>query len=566
MKKILAIMLVIAMVAAVSACAAPTQSAITAPTEAPATATAEPTEAPTQTPGVLQNPLVRQALSLAIDRNYLNQTVWNNSRIPAYALVPEGIPDAAPNSDFRKTGGERIGDYWQSTYEADVAKAKELLAQAGYPDGKGFPVLELSFNTSTGHQKVCEAVQKMWADNLGIQVKIASMEWNTFQSYRKTAQSQIARQGWLGDYTDPATFFDLFTTGAGTNDGHYSSSQYDELVNAARVEQDPVKRMQMYHEAEKIIMNDAGMIPVVFYADDVLSQTDFTPYDPATGKGYSVAGTGLKLFYNTTKPECAVCVGSEPETLDPNMNQSVDGFIYLSHLYDGIYRENIDGTFVYGQAKDVKIEGTTVTVTLRDDIYWSDGKPVTAHDFEYSWKRLMDPATASPYAYIGEFLKNGADVEAGDVPPDQLSCKALDDKTFQFEITAPVGYLKNLLAFPNLMPLRKDIVEANPEGWATDPATMVFNGRYILQKFAHENEIVMVKNDKFCDASTVTTNKITFKLMSDDNAILAAFKTKKLDLVDTFPADETAALEKTPEYHRFGNIGLYYFQCQQLQP
>lgn len=570
MKKILAIMIIIAMVIAVTACV-PTTQPTTAPPATTEVATAPTSEAPatpevSKTPGVLENPLVRQALSLAIDRDYLNQNVWNGTRIPAYALVPGGIQDAKPNSDFRATGGDKVGDYWGADLAANIAKAKDLLAQAGFPEGKGFPVLELSFNTNTGHQKVCEAVQKMWADNLGIQVKIASMEWNTFQGYRKTAQSQIARQGWLGDYGDPATFFDLFTTGAGTNDGHYSNPQYDQLVDAARVEQDPTKRMQMYHDAEKVIMGDAGMLPIVFYADDVLSQTNFTPYDATTGKGYYVAGTGLKLFYNSTKPEAAVCVGSEPETLDPNMNQAVDGFIYVSHLYDGIYRENIDGTFTLGQAKDVKIDGTTVTVTLRDDIKWSDGKPVTAHDFEYSWKRLMDPATASPYAYIGEFLKNGADVEGGKVAPDQLSCKAIDDKTFQFEITAPVGYLKNLLAFPNLMPLRQDIIEKNPESWATDPATMVFNGRYTMQSWNHESEIVMVKNPDFCDAATVTTTKLTFKLMSDDNAILAAFKTKKLDLADTFPADETAALMQTPEYHKFGNIGLYYLEFQELQP
>ena len=167
-----------------------------------------------------------------------------------------------------------------------------------------------------------------------------------------------------------------------------------------------------------------------------------------------------------------ICVGSEPATLDPNMNESVDGMIYVVHLYENLYRPNTDGSFSLGQAKDVTItdnpDGTAhVVATLRDDIKWSDGKPVTAADFEYSWKRLCDPATGSSYGYIGQdFFANGADVRDGVITPDELCVTAVDDKTLEFDITANVPYTKDLLAFPSLMPLRQDIVEANPEGWS----------------------------------------------------------------------------------------------------
>lgn len=246
-------------------------------------------------PEVLKDVNVRKALSLAIDRDYLNETIWNDSRIPAYALVPNGVPDAEAGSDFRTVGGDVVGGDMSTDYAANVAKAKELLAAAGYADGEGFPTLELAFNTNTGHQAVAEGVQQMWQTNLGITVEIASMEWDVFQGYRKTADSEIARQGWLGDYTDPATFFDLFKTGAGTNDGHYSNPEYDALIDAARGEQDSVVRMQKYHEAEAILMNDMGIIPIVYYADDVLSQTTFT--------GYGVTGTGNKMFWEAVVSE-----------------------------------------------------------------------------------------------------------------------------------------------------------------------------------------------------------------------------------------------------------------------
>jgi oligopeptide transport system substrate-binding protein len=241
---------------------------------------------------VLQDVNVRKALSLAIDRDFVNQTVWNSSRIPAYAIVPFGVPDATPGSDFRKTGGDAVGGDMTNDYTANVAKAKELLAAAGYPDGAGFPKLEFSINENTGHQAVAEAIMQMWSENLGITVEIATMDWATFQGYRKTTDSEIARQGWIGDYTDPATFFDLFVSTAGTNDGHYNNAEYDALVIGARTEMDPVKRMDMYHQAETIIMNDMGVIPIVFYADDVLSQVNFT--------GFGVTGTGLKMFWGAT--------------------------------------------------------------------------------------------------------------------------------------------------------------------------------------------------------------------------------------------------------------------------
>ena len=275
--------------------------------------------------------------------------------------------------------------------------------------------------------------------------------------------------------------------------------------------------------------------------------------------GCAGANTGAKI-----------CVGSEPATLDPNMNESVDGMIYITHLYEGLYRPNTDGTFSLGQAKDVTItdnpDGTAhVVATLRDDIKWSDGKPVTAADFVYSWKRLCDPATASSYGYIGQdFFANGHQVADGTITPDELSVKAVDDKTLEFDITANVPYTKDLLAFPSLMPLRQDIVEANPEGWSVEAKTQVANGRYVISEFAHESQLVLEKNTKYWDKASTKMGTLTFMLSDDDNAILAAFKAGDLDLADSFPSDELAALSTTPEYHQFGNIGIYYLEMQQM--
>lgn len=560
MKRIVVLILAVAMIFAMTACGtseeqqAPSEDGADTPNETTTDGEATDSDASGEPAGpagpeVLQDVRVRQALSLAIDRDYINETVFNGTRIPAYGLVPGGIPDAESGSDFREVGGDLMG----TNLEENIAKAQELLAEAGFPGGEGFPVLEFSFNTNTGHQAVAEACQQMWKTNLGIDVDIASMEWDVFQGYRKTNDCHLARQGWLGDYTDPSTFFDLLTSDAGTNDGHYNSAEYDQLVKDAKIEPDLATRMDMYHQAEAVLMNDMPMIPVVFYADDVLSQTDLT--------GYGVTGTGNKMFWEASKADVAICVGSQPETLDPTMNQSVDGFIYLGHMYEGLYRPNVDGTFSLGQAKEFTVEGNTVKVVLRDDIFWSDGEPVTAENFAYSWRRLCDPAVASPYSYLaGDLFVNGWDVIEGTVAPEELCVRVIDDKTLEFDITADVPFLKDLMAFPNFFPLREDVVAQNPEGWATTTDYAVFNGRYTLETLANEDMLVMVKNDKYWDADSTIVNSITCKLMSDDNSMLAAFKNKELDLIDSLPTDELAALQQTEEYHRYGQIGLYYLQ------
>ncbi len=266
-----------------------------------------------------------------------------------------------------------------------------------------------------------------------------------------------------------------------------------------------------------------------------------------------------------------ICVGSEPATLDPNMNEAVDGMIYITHLYEGLYRPNTDGSFSLGQAKDVTItdnaDGTAhVVATLRDDIFWSDGVPVTAKDFVYSWVRLCDPATGSSYGYIGQsFFANGMQVADGSITPDQLSVKAVDDKTLEFDIAANVPYTKDLLAFPSLMPLRQDIVEANPEGWSVEPETQVSNGRYVVSSFAHESVLTLTKSETYWDAASTKLGTLNCMLSDDDNAILAAFKSGELQLADSFPSDELAALRQTPEYTQFGQIGLYYLEIQQIE-
>ncbi len=206
----------------------------------------------------LKDPKVRKALALAINRKEIVENVTKGGQVPAVSFVPKGIKET-PSKDFQGK------EYFKP--EGDVAEAKKLLAEAGYPDGKGFPKVTLMFNTNQGHQNIAQAVQDMWKKNLSIDVELKNEEWKVFQKTRNDKNFLIARHGWTGDYSDPMTFLDMWVTNGGNNDAGYSNTEYDKLINAAKRELDPAKRMSLLHQAEDVLMNDMPIIPVYYYTN-----------------------------------------------------------------------------------------------------------------------------------------------------------------------------------------------------------------------------------------------------------------------------------------------------------
>ena len=206
----------------------------------------------------LDNPKVRQALNLAIDRQAIITNVVKGEQRVALAWVPPGLADAAPGSDFRSIGG----DYFK---DANIEAAKKLLTEAGYPDGKGLPPIELIYNTHDVHKAIAEAVQEMWRKNLGVNVRLANQEWKVFINTRSKGAYQIARHGWIGDYADPMTFLDMFETGSGNNDSQYKNPRYDTLIRLAKSTGNQEIRMKAMHEAERLLMEDAVIAPLYFY-------------------------------------------------------------------------------------------------------------------------------------------------------------------------------------------------------------------------------------------------------------------------------------------------------------
>ena len=211
------------------------------------------------------NAKVRQAFALAFDRRYIVEQVSRQGQKPAGGFVPSGMSDATVGSDFRKNGG----DYYSladADYQKNIAKAKQLMAEAGYPDGKGFPVVEYLYNTNDNHRAVGEALQNMWKTNLGVNVTLNNQDWAVFLDNRKKGNFTFARDGWIGDYNDPINFLDMFLTGGGNNNPQYASKEYDDLIAKVKGTAVQADRMKYMHQAEDVLLaKDWALAPIYFY-------------------------------------------------------------------------------------------------------------------------------------------------------------------------------------------------------------------------------------------------------------------------------------------------------------
>ena len=268
--------------------------------------------------------------------------------------------------------------------------------------------------------------------------------------------------------------------------------------------------------------------------------------------------------------------------MDPALNSTVDGGVMANHLFEGLMKwqdtgeeaDGSDGTvdnaeLTYGQAESydkVENEDGTVTYTfhLRDGIKWSDGKDVTAGDFEYAWKRLVDPATAADYSYMLDSVVNANEIIAGEKDASELAAKAIDDKTFEVTITTDVPYFEEICAFPATMPVRQDIIEEKGDQWTFDPSTYISNGSYKLTEWTHNSQIVMAKNENYYDYENLGPDTITFKLMDDANAMLSGFKSGELDFIQDAPQAELPSLIASGDMKILNYLGTYYV-CFQTQ-
>ena len=286
-------------------------------------------------------------------------------------------------------------------------------------------------------------------------------------------------------------------------------------------------------------------------------------------------------------------VGARPDTIDPALNSAVDGATYIVHTFTGLvgYEPDDEGkpVLVAQLAKELpkgeKLDDgkTAYTFELRDDLKWNDGSKLDANDFVYAWNRAADPMTGADYAYMFEVIDGYADVadmyltsedaegnvvfekDADGNPKYKDGKKALnvtaseDGKKLTVVLTVDVPYFHELCAFPAYLPVKKDVVEADPDGWATKADTYIGNGAYKVTEFSN-SQLVLEKNEYYYDVDSVVSDKLIFAFNDDDASLLANFKNGSYLFIDSVPNDEIANLKKEykDEFYVEGQLGTYY--------
>lgn len=221
-----------------------------------------------------QDARVRKALSLAIDRKYVAETLMQGTYTAAGSLVGPGWLDTDGSSfEENANGGSAYID--TDNFDANLEEAKKLMEEAGYPNGEGFPQIEYTTNDAGYHKVVAEYLQQAWAE-LGIDLKVNIVEWASFTPMRRNGEFDVARNGWVGDYTDPSNILELFTTTNGNNDGKYSNEEFDAAIEESRVTADAAERSTALHKAEDLLMEDTGCIPIAYYNDFWLQSSKIT--------------------------------------------------------------------------------------------------------------------------------------------------------------------------------------------------------------------------------------------------------------------------------------------------
>ncbi|MBO7364563.1 MAG: peptide ABC transporter substrate-binding protein [Lachnospiraceae bacterium] len=458
------------------------------------------------------------------------------------------------------------------------------MAACGKPKTTGTnpPTLKYLYNTSEGHKAIGEYLQAA-LKAAGITMTMENQDWATFLNTRKDGNYDVARNGWVADYTDPICFLDMWTSYSGNNDVQFGKGDhaklkmysldltsygyetkvtdgtwaetYDVLISTIKSCTDNVKRYQLMHLAEDMLMATGCITPLYYYTDLYMIDSNV--------KGFFSSPLGYKYFMNCTygtSDSISVCLASEPDTIDPALNSAVDGATLLVHLFSGIAKwdQADDGSLqiVADCATSlpegvVNSDGTvTYTYTLRDGLKWSDGAALTANDFVYAWNRAIDKELAADYEYMFEVIK-GYD-------EGKLAVEAVDEKTLKVTLSSAISYWNELLAFPTYFPVREDVVKN--ESWATDPATYVCNGPYTLTGWNHDSLMTLTKNPNYIDAASVTMGEIKCYLSDDSNNMLTNFKNGSWQLIDDVPTNEIATLKKDypQQFVVAGQIGTYY--------
>lgn len=501
---------------------------------------------------VLANPNARKAIAMAIDKQQMVDVILNDGSVPVNYFTPSKLAIDDNGKDYRDVAGD-MG------YAFNAEEAKKAWEAAKKEVGFDTVKIEfLTYDTETS-KKSSEYIQSQLETNLpGIDVEIKQQPFKQKLDLETKGQFNMSYAGWGADYPDPLTFLETFVTDAQYSAKvDYSNADFDKLVKEAKEAKTVEESWAKYKDAEKLFLDDAFLIPIYQRGDSVVQRDyvkDIVEHSYGADFTYKWASAEGKESLNLAD-------SSDIPSMDVSKATDAVSFTVINNTMEGLTRVQKDGTLGEGMAEkwESSEDGKTWTFHIRDGAKWSNGDTVSAKDFEYSWKRTLDPATTSEYAYVMYDIVGASDYNTGKTKDaSAVGVKALDDKTLQVTLNRPVNYFDKLMAFQIFYPQNEKVVKAQGDKYGTTLDSVVYNGPFALTNWKLEDQYTMSKNPTYWDASAVKLEKINTKIVKDVNAVVNLYESKEIDRINRLSAEHVDKYKDSKEFHTKGMASTYF--------
>lgn len=503
---------------------------------------------------ILQNKDARLAIAMAIDKTQITDVILNNGSLPSNVYVPEGLALDEAGKDYREIAGEMGFDFDKEKAAQHWKKAKEELVFDN-------TTLEFLTTDSDTSKQMGEYIQNQLEQNLeGLTIEIKQVPFKQKQQLESEGNFELLYSSWIADYPDPLTFLETFTTTGkfGANSG-YNSEEYNKLVEEAKNSLTLKESWEKFAKAEELLLSDAYISPVYQSSSAYLEKSTVKDI---VKSAYGARNT-YKWSYVEGKDSLNITSSADLPSLDSSKTTDFYSFDVLNNIMEGLTRVDLEGKVVEGMASKWKTseDKKTWTFTINEKAHWANGDKVTAYDFEYAWKRTLNPDTGSQYGFIFYDLVGAEEYNLGKGSADDVGVKALNDNTLQVTLVRPVNYFDRLVGFPVFFPQNQKFVEEKGDKYGTTKDDILANGPFELTRWKLEDQYTMSKNEKYWDKDVVKLQTINTKIVKDSSTGINLYEAGEVDSID-LEADHVDKFKDNPEFKSTKNATTFFIMMK----
>ncbi|HHX09745.1 MAG TPA: hypothetical protein GX729_00005 [Firmicutes bacterium] len=466
-----------------------------------------------------------------------------------------------------------------------------LLAGCGpKSESQSLPTIRFLADDSEAAKKYAQGLQEIFRKSLGIELVLENVDFATRLQKMRDGDFDLVFSAWGADYNDPLSFLELWVTDGPYNDMGWSNAEFDELITVARTSTDQAERMEALAKAEKLLLDEAPIIPVYWRQRNYAEH----PWVKGIVRSAIFPTNDWKWAYTEGRPGgdnvLNLNPGEEPPDLQSITCTDTVSMDVLNATLEGLVRLNANGEYEQGsglaESWTISDDGLVYVFKLKEGLKWSSGEPLTAHDFEYAWKKVVDPRTASQYNYMMFFVKGAKAVANVEIPDkeadpdgyeraiaelqeamDNMGVKALDDLTLEVTLEAPSAFFLSLCAFSPYFPLNQKAHEQWGEEYATELDKILYCGPFVIDEWKHGSKMVLKKNPNYWDANNVKIEQINCDMIKDINTPVTMYEATELDVIgvpgDFIPKFQS---ERPDEFRQMPEAVTFYLECNLNHP